>query len=266
MSSSIDDPQRTPDFDVYEGMSWTERAAYGIYGVALDHADSGGKKNRFMDLVHQLALSRALRDSRRRFERALDFGCGGGRLLPLLTQHAREVYGVDRTPACLELARSQAAIPAQQLVCWRGGELPFPGGFFDLVLCVYVLLTSAALDTLAAEIGRVCASGGYAFVLEQADNSRGLTVAHYRTAFTAAGFACERAIAVRRSSGSRAMKLATRSWTPPWVGTLAARWELELMKRAEYGPQTAGYYDYLFVFRKLGEGQLTDDFRGNAAH
>src|SRR5579864_7605268 len=148
------------DFDVYEGISWTERANYGVYGVALDHADKSGKKNRFMDAVHKTAIRRALQAQHRSYARALDFGCGGGRMLPLLKGSAREVFAVDRTPACLELARAQNLVPADHLICWRDGPLPFADGFFDLVLCVYVLLTSEALDAFMDEIGRVCALGG----------------------------------------------------------------------------------------------------------
>src|SRR5579872_3152746 len=136
----MDEGMSQPDFDVYQGMSWTERARFGVYGVALDLADRSGKKNRFLDAVHQTALRSALRCRPSRFERALDLGCGGGRLLPLLKRHAREVYGIDRTPECLDLARRQQLVPDDRLVLWRGGPAPFADGYFDLVLCVYVML------------------------------------------------------------------------------------------------------------------------------
>ncbi|HLW36950.1 MAG TPA: class I SAM-dependent methyltransferase [Candidatus Eremiobacteraceae bacterium] len=240
-----------PDFDVYQGMSWTERARFGVFGVALDLADRTGKKNRFLDAVHKTALRRFFDASRRRFERALDFGCGGGRLLPLLTQYANQVYGVDRTQACLDLARAQHVIPEERLACWRDGPLPFSDGFFDLLLCVYVLLTGDALETLTPEMGRVCASGGLALVLEQTDNGRGLTLERYRTTFEKAGFTLRNVRAVRRSSRSRAQWLATRSWAPRWLGDLAVRWELAAMQRARYDAGTPGYFDYLLVFEKI---------------
>lgn len=236
-----------PDFDVYEDMSWTERARYGIFGIALDLADRSGKKNRFMDAVHQTALRRALRAYGHAFRRALDFGCGGGRLLPLLKEFAAEVYGVDRTTACLDLARTQNIIPAERLILWRDGPLPFADGFFDLVLCVYVLLTSEALDTFLDEIARVCARGGLAVLVEQTDNGRGLTLEHYWAAFARAGLRVRDARAVRRSAGSLAMRLATRSWAPTWFARLSAAWELSDMKRRRYHAGTPGYFDYLFV-------------------
>ena len=233
-------------------MSWTERAAYGVYGVALDHADTGGKKNRFMDLVHRTAIEQALRAGGGHYRRALDFGCGGGRLLPLLTRFAAEVYGVGRTPACLEMARTQTSVPPERLLCWRDGPLPFADGFFDCLLCVYVLLTTDALHALTLEMGRVCARGATAIVLEQADNGRGLTLAEYREHFAAAGLSIVDARAIRQSAGSRAMRLATRTWAGPGLAALAARWELARMRRRHHGPATPGYYDYLFRLRKTG--------------
>ncbi|MDQ6824342.1 MAG: class I SAM-dependent methyltransferase [Candidatus Eremiobacteraeota bacterium] len=238
------------DFDVYQGMSWTERARHGVFGIALDLADRMGKKNRFMDAVHQIAIRRALGGAHRSFRRALDFGCGGGRLLPLLKDYAAEVYGVDRTQACLDLATARNIIPPERLLCWRESVLPFASGFFDLVLCVYVLLTQEALTELTGELGRVCASGGLAVVLEQADNRRALTLESYETAFAAAGFKVQSALPVRHSSGSRAMALATRPWSPAWLAPLAAGWELTLASSSRYTETTPGYYDYLFLLVK----------------
>jgi|ERR1700694_5293934 len=238
------------DFDVYQGMSWTDRAGYGVFGIALDFADRVGKKNRFMDSIHKVAIQHALRTSGDTYRRALDFGCGGGRLLSLLKNNATKVYGVDRTQACLDLARAQNIIPTEQLVCWREGSLPFANGFFDLILCVYVLLTRDALQALTPEMARVCESGGTALVLEQTDNARGLTLDRYRATFAQGGFSLQSARALRRSGGSRAMRLATKPWATPWLGDLAVRWELASMKRAQYGDHMQGYFDYLFVLKK----------------
>lgn len=238
-----------PDFDVYQGVTWTERARHGVFGVALDMADRVGKKNRFLDSVHQTAIRRALQATGRTYERALDFGCGGGRLLPLLKDYAKDVYGIDRTQACLDMARTQNVIPAERLICWRDGPAPFSNGFFDLVLCVYVLLTGEALDTLTPEIARVSATGGYAIVLEQADNSRGLTLQQYQKTFTESGFTlCS--VQPIRSSRSRAMNLALKPWVPSWLGDLCARLEIARMRGAKYGDETPGYFDYLFTLKK----------------
>jgi len=238
-----------PDFDVYQGITWTERARHGVFGVALDMGDRIGKKNRFLDLVHQTAIRRSLETTHRSYQRALDFGCGGGRLLPLLKDYASDVYAVDRTQACLDLARTQNAIPAERLICWRDGPAPFADGFFDLVLCVYVLLTGEALDTLSPEISRLCAPGGYAIVLEQADNSRGLTLQHYRKTFTHSGFSLS-SVRPIRSSRSRAMNLALKSWAPTWLSDVSAHWEIARMKGAKFGDETPGYFDYLFALKK----------------
>lgn len=255
-----------PDFDVYAGMSWAERARYGVYGVALDLADRTGKKNRFLDAVHQTAIRAALRHGSRTFERALDFGCGGGRLLPLLGSVAREAYGIDRTPECLDLARAQQLVPDDRLVLWRDGPAPFRDGYFDLVLCVYVLLTTEALDALTPEIARVLAPGGRAIVLEQTDNARGLTLERYRQAFSGAGLTLHDLRAVRRSGGSRAMALVMKPWAPPWLTQPAAALEIASLRSRTYDARTPGYWDYIFVLERdpLGASSRTT-FAGTPA-
>jgi SAM-dependent methyltransferase len=63
--------------------------------------------------------------------RALDFGCGVGRLTEAMTDHAAEVVGVDISPGMLALARA------------RGGRATYaetpPGGDFDWINSSIVL-------------------------------------------------------------------------------------------------------------------------------
>jgi SAM-dependent methyltransferase len=239
------------NFDVYQGVSWTERARYGVFGVALDYGDKLGKKNAFIDGLHQQALSSALARLNRRFDRALDFGCGGGRLLPLLTRNAREAYGVDRTPECIEMARAAAVIPQERVQLWRDGPLPFEDAFFELFLSVYVLLRTVLLDALLPELARVTRRDGIGLLLEQLDNSRGLTLDRYREAFERNHLALVEATAIRRSSGSHWLRLASKPACPPRLAKLLVRAELAQMKRRRHDARTTGYYDYLFVVRKL---------------
>jgi len=231
----------------------------GVDGVALELADRTGRKNRCLDTVHKAALRAALGHGSRTFERALDFGCGGGRLLPLLYSVAREAYGIDRTPECLDLARQQQLLPDDHLVLWRDGPAPFPDGYFDLVLCVYVLLTTEALDALTPEIARVLAPNGTALVLEQTDNGRGLTLERYRQAFSRAGLTLRDMRAVRRSGGSRAMKLVMKPWAPAWLTRPAAALEIASLRSRAYDAGTPGYWDYIFVLERdpLGSSSRT---------
>src|SRR4051794_35962908 len=85
--------------DGYQGVTWDERVVRaGILGSALDPADRTGRKNLYIDRLQRRALRKILDDlvaSRgSMFDRALDFGCGGGRLTSELRRYARDVYGV----------------------------------------------------------------------------------------------------------------------------------------------------------------------------
>jgi SAM-dependent methyltransferase len=237
------------NFDVYEGLSWSQRAQYGTLGVALDCADTLGKKNAFIDAVHKMALAGALRRPAKRFARALDFGCGGGRLLPLLASFALETYGVDRTPECIELARTARVAPDDHLLVWRDGPLPFDDGWFDLVLSAYVLLRTAVLDACLPELARVTAPGGTLVLIEQLDNARGLTLERYHEAFDRAGFCLLEERLLRRSS-SAWMRLASSPRSPVWLARAAARAELATARGARFDATRRGYYDCLFVLAR----------------
>ncbi len=238
------------NFDVYEGLSWSDRARYGVYGVALDCGDTIGKKNGFIDAVHKISLSRALGELHRRYERALDFGCGGARLMPTLSAFAAQTYGVDRTADCIEMARAAHVVPEDRLVLWRDGPLPFADGFFDLFLSAYVLLRTAVLDAAMPELARVTAPGGNGILIEQLDNGRGLTIERYGETFRRSGFTVLRHYPIRRSAGSRWMRLASSRGCPALLARLAAQGEIASARRSHFTPSTRGYYDSLFVLQR----------------
>jgi SAM-dependent methyltransferase len=238
------------NFDVYEGLSWSDRARHGVLGVALDCADTIGNKNRFIDAIHKAAVASALRRLRRRFDRALDFGCGGARLMPLLAAHAGATYGVDRTPECIAMARAAKVVPDDRLILWRDGPLPFADGFFDLFLSAYVLLRTAVLDAAMPELARVTKPSGCGIVIEQLDNARGLTPQRYREAFERNGFSITHERIIRRSAGSRWMRLASSPGRPAWLVSAAARAETAAAGKTRFGRTSAGYYDCLFVLER----------------
>jgi ubiquinone/menaquinone biosynthesis C-methylase UbiE len=240
------------NFDIYEGLSWSQRAQYGTMGVALDCADTLGKKNAFIDAIHKMALASALRRLAKRFARALDFGCGGGRLLPLLALFAAETYGVDRTPECIELARTARVASEDHLLLWRDGPLPFDDGWFDLVLSAYVLLRTAVLDACLPELARLTSPGGNVILIEQLDNGRGLTAERYHEAFARNGLRVldERLL---RCSSSRWMRLASSPRFPASLARLAARTEMATARRAPFNAATRGYYDCLFLLAREGQ-------------
>ncbi len=83
-------------------------------------------------------------------------GCGVGSYLFRLQKEARQAVGLD-----IELERTrQAHLAADQVVCGAGESLPFPDGWFDLVLSNEVL--EHVQDDWAAvgEIVRILRPGG----------------------------------------------------------------------------------------------------------
>src|ERR1022692_1102599 len=111
----------TFDYDTYQGMSWSDRLQFGPLGYALDPNDKTGRKNLYIDTVHRIGIRRAL--GARRYRRALDFGCGCGRLLDELHVCAEEVYGIDRTAPALDVA--QESHVGANLTIWPSGSMPY---------------------------------------------------------------------------------------------------------------------------------------------
>jgi SAM-dependent methyltransferase len=98
-------------------------------------------------------------------ERALDFGCGVGRLTRSLAPHFRHCYGVDVSAPMIAAARRlNAAFPNCEFVVNANPDLRmFPDGHFDLIYSVLVLQhlpTRAAIAAYVADFARVLAPGG----------------------------------------------------------------------------------------------------------
>jgi O-antigen biosynthesis protein len=90
-------------------------------------------------------------------DRALDLGCGDGRLTTEL--RAREAVGVDVSKVALERARRGA--PAAELVHVEvDAQLPLDDAAFDLVLCADVLEHVRDVQLLLSEARRVLRPGG----------------------------------------------------------------------------------------------------------
>jgi SAM-dependent methyltransferase len=77
----------------------------------------------------------------RRPRRALEIGCGIGRLTPTIAAHAERVHAVDMTPAMLNQARAACAqLSTVEFECARADHLSPPRERYDTAVCVWVLM------------------------------------------------------------------------------------------------------------------------------
>jgi ubiquinone/menaquinone biosynthesis C-methylase UbiE len=98
--------------------------------------------------------------------RALDFGCGVGRLTQPLARHFDKVYGVDIAPTMLEHARRYNRFPERcEYVLNAGDHLRvFPDAYFDLIFSILTLqhMEPRFIRRYLREFVRVLAPGGLA--------------------------------------------------------------------------------------------------------
>ena len=147
---------------------WQKRAALPGLQAVLDPLDRRGAKNRYIDYLHRHALERGL--DLQPGQRVLDLGCGVGRLSSWLARDARQVVGVDISPAMLSAARRATASPNPSFVRYANEALPFADGTFDRVVSVFVLQhvsDERQLGALLAEIDRITRDGGRVAIIEQ---------------------------------------------------------------------------------------------------
>lgn len=104
---------------------------------------------------------RFLRGALRGTRRALELGCGHGRLLDALRDAAAEWVGVDFLEPYLHDARRRLS-PSPRLAAGRGSRLPFADAAFDAVVCAQNTVGLMGEEKLPAlrEAARVVRPGG----------------------------------------------------------------------------------------------------------
>ncbi len=95
--------------------------------------------------------------------RALDAGCGEGRLLPWIATFAAGIVALDADPGRLAVARKQAAnLPGTDLTLVNGTVAELTGEPFDLVVCSHVIqhVATTELPGLLSRLHALTAPGG----------------------------------------------------------------------------------------------------------
>ena len=97
----------------------------------------------------------------------LDVGCGTGTLLDLYQQTGCRVFGIDASPAMLEVARAKLGHHAD-LRLGDATRMPYADGRFDLVTIVLALHEMPALDQSAVldEVKRVTKKEGRILLID----------------------------------------------------------------------------------------------------
>jgi ubiquinone/menaquinone biosynthesis C-methylase UbiE len=99
----------------------------------------------------------------------LDVACGPGMLACAFALIARQVTGIDLTPAMIERARALERSKGRTNMAWRIGDvlpLPFPDASFSLVFTRYSLHHFLDPKAVVAEMVRVCRPGGRVVVVD----------------------------------------------------------------------------------------------------
>jgi SAM-dependent methyltransferase len=102
--------------------------------------------------------------------RVLDVGCGGGDLLAHLAAIGASPSGIDPAPGMVELARSR--VPGADVRLGSAEQVPWPAGFFDLVITINALQFADNLPEALAELIRVVEPGGQLAIANWAEAGR----------------------------------------------------------------------------------------------
>ncbi len=175
--------------DVLEKMrsDWNQRAQEDAhYFVAFGRRDQDDEEffASAVDVVRGLeAELPRLADARPRARRALEIGCGPGRLMKPLSRHFGEIHGVDVSDRMIELAaRNLRDVPHAHVRHTNGAELaPFADDSFDFVYSYAVFQHIPSADVIFAylrEARRVLKTGG---ILRCQLNGLPKTAARYTT-------------------------------------------------------------------------------------
>jgi ubiquinone/menaquinone biosynthesis C-methylase UbiE len=95
-------------------------------------------------------------------ERVLDVACGSGNAALAAARRFADVVGVDYVPELLQHGRERAAAEGLEVEFVEGDAqaLPFDDASFDVVLSTFGAMFAPDQEKTAAELLRVCRSGG----------------------------------------------------------------------------------------------------------
>ncbi len=232
------------------GISWADRSQMGLLRGVIDAADISGRRNAYMHALHATVLKRELRRAGP-LTVALDFGCGTGRFIEMLSEHSRRVFAADKEASMVDAARGYAGEHAVEIVRCGPSKLPFDSSTFDFTLCSSVLCVTMRylLPEIVGELARVTKTGGTLLLLEQVRDAGGLTISRYFDTLSNAGFRISRSYPIRSGSSFFTNWAARTAWVPASAFPKLAALELSLTARALMRKRST-YTEYAIVARR----------------
>lgn len=121
----------------------------GDYGLIAKSTEAGAE-----EFINRLALQPGTR--------LLDVACGNGNLAIVAARIGATATGVDIAPNLLEEGRERAKVEGLTVQFDEGDaeQLPYPDANFDVVVSMFGAMFAPRPELAAAELVRVCRSGG----------------------------------------------------------------------------------------------------------
>lgn len=212
-----------------------------------DPNDRLGVKADYITMLQSMALEALVPEGN---GRALEIGCGHGRLTQAITGLGFETIGLDPSLRLLQLARER--LPGQPFCVGALPNLPFADMSFEAVFLINVLRVLHLLEIKETvdDVARIIAPDGRLIVLDNLRNGddRYVTDDWIIDRFQGLGLRLEARQPVRRGRwlGVLAVRygLIPRSWLPK-----LARYELARMAKRTHIPCWT-YDNVVYVFRK----------------
>ncbi len=123
------------------------------------------KQKRTLDILRRFMEEAGLRGSLKGLQ-VLDLGCGMGGLSVALAREGASVQPYDYNPAYCQITRLRGQRYSLDLHPVNGGgeRLPFPEGYFDIIVCMDVLEHVQRPADLLAETNRCLKPGGLLYI------------------------------------------------------------------------------------------------------
>lgn len=212
-----------------------------------DPKDARGNKSAYIETLHERAVEMYVG---RGTGRALDLGCGYGRMGPSLSGLGYQLFGLEPSMRVLRgmvdrscyVGLCNAAMP----------ELPFRDETLDLV-CLFGVARMVHLLGKAAvceAVPRLVRPGGRLVVIDnlRRGDARYLPEQWFDETFARDGLRCTRKVAIRASRWPLIYMIRYGLIPERWFDAIADR-ELRRMARKTRVPRFS-YYNYLFVYER----------------